>query len=617
MANIQNYLNQIKTAVFGKDVRESIHDAIKQCYDDASINHDNANMEVKLARGSHNTLNDRLDENEKNQENLSSQLDNIENAKMNKTDVLTMANMGQDVKEAMTGGSVAVVGKNTVTNDNVVNKSIDENKMSFISIGNNLYNKDNYTNNKYLDSTGNAVDNVGWAVTGFVPVLPSVIYSINMSVSYAYFYDINKNKISSITATSVNQFHKTFTTPENAYYCRFSFNPTNTNSYKTYDKIMINVGSTLLPYEDYKISIRYEAPITNIADKSIKNNHLSSKCVDTDNMVIMERSKNLFNKNDITIDVIIDTSVGNYTVTQVGSFVTNSFIPIEQTNYWINVKALIYYYDSSKAYIKYSSANGLITPPTNAVYCKLGFQENKDKNTIIFYQGNKEIDYVDYYYIPSKYLDTSQLKVENTSSWDNKKTCTLGDSITEGNTWQPYLSNYFGFINTNCGIGGTTLGGTSTNAMWQDVRVNAIPLDTEVLFIMGGSNDWAQNIAIGTIKDADNTTFMGAYKILLNKIYARIPNVEIIIMTQPFNGSDMRYDGTEVNSKGHVINDYRKATREIANRFGLPIVETIEAGINNFNKSLYIPDEVHPNAEGGKLIASVIIGKLKAIEKLF
>lgn len=77
MANIQNYLNQIKTAVFGKDVRESIHDAIKQCYDDASINHDNANMEVKLARGSHNTLNDRLDENEKNQENLSSQLDNI------------------------------------------------------------------------------------------------------------------------------------------------------------------------------------------------------------------------------------------------------------------------------------------------------------------------------------------------------------------------------------------------------------------------------------------------------------------------------------------------------------------------------------------------------------
>lgn len=74
--SIQNYLNQIKTAVFGKDVRQSIYDAIKQCYDDASVDHDNANMEVKLARGTHETLNDRITENEKNQENLSSQLDN-------------------------------------------------------------------------------------------------------------------------------------------------------------------------------------------------------------------------------------------------------------------------------------------------------------------------------------------------------------------------------------------------------------------------------------------------------------------------------------------------------------------------------------------------------------
>ena len=79
MANIQSYLNQIKNAVFGKDVRESIHDAIKQCYDDAAVNHDNANMEVKLARGTHDTLNDRLVENEKNQENLSSQLDSKAN----------------------------------------------------------------------------------------------------------------------------------------------------------------------------------------------------------------------------------------------------------------------------------------------------------------------------------------------------------------------------------------------------------------------------------------------------------------------------------------------------------------------------------------------------------
>ena len=42
---------------------------------------------------------------------LNEQLDTIETQKADKTTVWTMANMGQDVKEAMTGGSVAVVGK--------------------------------------------------------------------------------------------------------------------------------------------------------------------------------------------------------------------------------------------------------------------------------------------------------------------------------------------------------------------------------------------------------------------------------------------------------------------------------------------------------------------------
>lgn len=36
MSDIQNFLTQILSAVYGRDVRQSIHDAIKQCYDDVS-----------------------------------------------------------------------------------------------------------------------------------------------------------------------------------------------------------------------------------------------------------------------------------------------------------------------------------------------------------------------------------------------------------------------------------------------------------------------------------------------------------------------------------------------------------------------------------------------------
>ena len=87
--SITNKLNQIKNAIYGKEVRGAIHDAIKECYDDASVNHDNANMEVKLARGTHNTLNDRLDNADEIQAQTNAQLSQKANFKeINSNEVL-------------------------------------------------------------------------------------------------------------------------------------------------------------------------------------------------------------------------------------------------------------------------------------------------------------------------------------------------------------------------------------------------------------------------------------------------------------------------------------------------------------------------------------------------
>jgi hypothetical protein len=51
MSNIQNYLEQILTAIYGKDVRQSIHDAISQCYDDVSSPTLNSNVIAKVISG--------------------------------------------------------------------------------------------------------------------------------------------------------------------------------------------------------------------------------------------------------------------------------------------------------------------------------------------------------------------------------------------------------------------------------------------------------------------------------------------------------------------------------------------------------------------------------------
>ena len=114
--SITNKLNQIKNAIYGKEVRGAIHDAIKQVYDDASVNHNNANMEVKMARGTHNTLNDRLDNVDEIQAQTNVQLSGLDNIKLNREEQnsISMGMLTQEVKKNMTNGKVAVVGVDSV-----------------------------------------------------------------------------------------------------------------------------------------------------------------------------------------------------------------------------------------------------------------------------------------------------------------------------------------------------------------------------------------------------------------------------------------------------------------------------------------------------------------------
>lgn len=73
MGNITDYLSKIKTAIYGKDVRGAMHDAIKQVYDDAAQS-GNANMEVTLARGTEPNLNARLEKMDEVAETTTAQL---------------------------------------------------------------------------------------------------------------------------------------------------------------------------------------------------------------------------------------------------------------------------------------------------------------------------------------------------------------------------------------------------------------------------------------------------------------------------------------------------------------------------------------------------------------
>ena len=106
----------MRTKAKGSDVREIIAQLFERTWLE-NIKEGNANMEVSQARGTHPNLRSRLDEVDNKQQQTTAQLQQKVGAGV----LATMGDLSQDVKTAMTGGSVAVVGNGAVAFNNLAN----------------------------------------------------------------------------------------------------------------------------------------------------------------------------------------------------------------------------------------------------------------------------------------------------------------------------------------------------------------------------------------------------------------------------------------------------------------------------------------------------------------
>ena len=121
LKEIEKKITQIKY------IDSTLADKLKKDYEKLKRIILDENIQAELSN-SINEINSQLD-NAINE--LNTQLDNAINelniqlnTKANKNEIFTMSNMGQDIKEAMTGGSVAVVGTNSVLTENIVDGQV-------------------------------------------------------------------------------------------------------------------------------------------------------------------------------------------------------------------------------------------------------------------------------------------------------------------------------------------------------------------------------------------------------------------------------------------------------------------------------------------------------------
>ena len=238
------------------------------------------------------------------------------------------------------------------------------------------------------------------------------------------------------------------------------------------------------------------------------------------------------------------------------------------------------------------------------------------------------------------------------SYYKNLHYSALGDSLTaigSGSYYLDVIDKVLGTTHTNCGIGGTRVSGPDNTDFYSDTRVNTLSLDSDFVTIMGGTNDIFQTYyehypsdafhGIGEISKTnyDVKTFVGAYNVLISKIYykflkldsgyyndidysniTKVSNVKqdfnIVLIVPP-----RRFDtnpNINVSSSIKIIAD---TVIEIAKMWNIPYINAFyDMGINEMNKSIYFPssDLLHFNKLAHNQLGNLCVGKLKDIKSI-
>lgn len=222
------------------------------------------------------------------------------------------------------------------------------------------------------------------------------------------------------------------------------------------------------------------------------------------------------------------------------------------------------------------------------------------------------------------------LKKDLEKPFFGKVALTYGDSITEQATWQGYLKNELGFTKIiNKGVGGRRLIEMAT-----DKALATITEDFDIMLVMGGTNDWAQDRKIGNPTDeltdevgGFDSTLYGGLNTLIKKLTTKYLDKRIVFITQiPTKHSSGEAfflkggsaDGVK-NSNGDTTADFANATIVACKNNHVPYIDlNCLVGWNKNNIAVYIKNEnnafFHPNDIGGKRIAECISGCLSQIK---
>lgn len=528
-------------------------------------------------------VNDRIDE-------TNAQLSH----KLSKDGIVTMANMGQDVKEAMTGGSVAVVSGYSVGQQNIIDGSVVPSKMDYFT---NLINKENVELNKVISPPSFIVSDLqGYALTDFIPIQPGK-YTINFaSHDTVFIYNTSKEGQSCVTTSTAPH---TFEVASDGY-IRLVIKQVDLNN-----AMLVHgesLPSTYIPYGHIGwLHVGEDNLATEITGK-INENETTIKSINS-----KFRYLNLFNKETTTDNVILGFPSDNLTENE--NFCVSDFIPVVEGNYTLNIANYdtVFMYDKNKKLINKLSLSGwgivvnTITIPEGIGFVKLSVLK-ANKNEIMFAKG----DSLPTTYIPFGKYVMDDLVIETEIGTENnilsgKTALFTGDSICYGAGSTGGYAKYIGENNNmnvvNYGVSGTRIAVSDIeNAIV--TRIATMQDTADYICLEGGVNDaWSRVVPLGEISEGfnselDESTFSGAFESLLKQSLLKWKEAKIFYL---------------IPHKMMGVNEYLDRAKELCEKWGVPCLDLrLMTGFFAYDdemKQTYTAngDGVHPNERGYKV----------------
>lgn len=191
----------------------------------------------------------------------------------------------------------------------------------------------------------------------------------------------------------------------------------------------------------------------------------------------------------------------------------------------------------------------------------------------------------------------------------------LGDSITvgykSGYSYADVVCEDLGCVQFNYGISGNTLASNGGEGFVE--RYKSINPDCRVIVVYGGSNDYYNNVALGSPDSTRKDEFYGGLKKLCSGLKESYPDANIVFLT-PLPGEFGGMHNSSNNETGSSMWDYVDAMQKVCAKYDIPVIDLYHNfNINADNYDSYTSDGLHPNEEGHSLIAKAVEKYIKSL----